>query len=141
VPIRWILLLALLAAPLTAENAARIAAELRATVLDEAECYRVREMTFLRGDARFYLTDGYLIFGQPVEGVRIVAAFYAPDAINDAEILLRPPDRGERASLAAHTGTPNLNEHFRQALFVATDGSLDQWRAELLDRPLTRRDP
>ena len=135
------LLLALLAAPLPAEKASRIAAELRATELDEAECYRVREMTFLRGDARFYLTDGYLIFGKPVEGVRIVAAFYAPDAINDAEILLRPPDRGERASLAAHTGTPNLNEHFRQALFVATDGSLDQWRAELLERPLTRRDP
>jgi hypothetical protein len=141
VPIRWILLLALLAAPLPAENAARIAAELRGTVLDEAECYRVREMTFLRGDARFYLTDGYLIFAKPVEGVRLVAAFYAPDAINDAEILLRPPDRGERASLAAYTGSPNLNEHFRQALFVATDGSLDQWRAELLERPLTRRDP
>jgi hypothetical protein len=135
------LLLALLAAPLPAEKASRIAAELRATELDEAECYRVRELTFLRGDARFYLTDGYLIFGKPVEGVRIVAAFYAPDAINDAEILLRPPDRGERASLAAHTGTPNLNEHFRQALFVATDGSLDQWRADLLERPLTRRDP
>lgn len=138
--VRFILLLLALAAPSYAEIANTIAAELRATTLDESECYRVREFTFRRGDATFYLTDGYLIFGKPVQGIRAAAAFYAPEAINDAEILLRPPDRGERASLAAHTGTPNLSEHFRQGIFVATDGSLDRWRADLLASPLTRPD-
>ncbi len=137
----WLILLALtLAAPLPAQVADGIAAELRDARLDESECYRVREFAFRRGDATFYLTDGYLIFGAPVHGVRVAAAFYAPETINDAEILLRPPDRGERASLAAHTGSPNLSEHFRQAIFIATDGSIERWRSELLENPAARPD-
>lgn len=138
--LRFLLVLSLTASALPAERGARIAAALRETVLDANECYRVRELNFQQGDARFYLTDGYLIFGAPVEGRRVLAAFYAPEAINDAEILLRPPDRGERAALAAATGTPNLNEHFRVALFVVTDGSLERWRASILESPLTRPD-
>lgn len=137
----WLLILALiLVAPLPAQVADGIAAELRDARLDEAECYRVREFAFRRGDATFYLTDGYLIFGTPVHGVRVAAAFYAPETINDAEVLLRPPDRGERASLAAHTGTPNLSEHFRQAIFISTDGSIERWRSELLENPAVRPD-
>lgn len=129
-----------LAALASASTGAELAAALRDARFDEGECYRVREFTFQRGDARFYLTDGYLVFGRPVQGRLIMAAFYAPEAINDAEILVRPPDQGERSSLASYTGAPNLNEHFRQALFVATDGSLEQWRSELLESPLTRPD-
>lgn len=123
-----------------ADAGARIAADVRAAELDENECYRIRELDYQRGDARFYLTDGYLIFGKPVEGRLVLAAFYAPEAMNDAEILLRPPDRGERASLAAFTGAPNLNEHFRAALFVVTDGSLERWRDLIRESPLTRTD-
>lgn len=137
---RWLAPLLFVPLLLPAENGARIAAELRQAALDENECYRVRDFSFLRGDARFYLTDGYLIFGRPIEGRIVLAVFYAPEAINDAEILLRPPDRGERASLAAFTGAPNLNEHFRLALFVVTDGSLERWREEIRQSPLTRPD-
>lgn len=138
---RLLVFLLCFAAASFATEGARLAAELREAALDDAECYRIRDFSFQRGDASFYLTDGYLILGRPIGGRVVLAAFYAPETINDAEILLRPPDQGERASLAASTGSPNLNEHFRQALFVVTDGSLERWRTQLLESPLTRRDP
>jgi hypothetical protein len=39
----------------------------------------------------------------------------------DAELILLPPDRSERKSLASYTGSPNLDEHFRTAIFLFTE--------------------
>lgn len=89
--------------------------------LDPDECYQVRELRVSRQDARVYLTEGYLIFGRPVNGVRTSAVFSADIESGDAELLLMPPHRSERMSLASFTGSPTFDEHFSAALFLFTD--------------------
>lgn len=108
------------------EAASRLAALLREQGLAPEECYRVRDLAFAKEDARIYLTDGYLIFGKPVNGVRVSAVFSADIEGGSAEILLMPPHRSERLSLASFAGTPNLNERFRDALFIFTDDTAEE---------------
>ncbi len=113
-----------------------IAAEMRTAGLDPAECYRVRDLHFSRGDdLRFYLTDGYLIFGKPVAGRPIAAVFSADTEGGDAEVLVLPPSKGERVSLSAFTGAPNLDEHFSSGLFLFTDDT-----AEVLKKAIARQE-
>lgn len=126
-----ILLLAALPCPLPAAGqAAGLGDELRRLSLDPDQCYRVRDLELQREDIRLYLTDGLLIFARPAGGRRVVAVFRTAEAGDDAEVLLRPPDRSERASLARATGSPNLSEHFHTAIFVFGDGGAE----ELLER-------
>ncbi len=91
--------------------------------LDSEACFHVRELNFNKEDAKFYLTDGYLIFAKPILGQRLFAIFSAEVEGGDAEILLMPPHRSERRSLALFAGSPNLDEHFRTALFLFSDGT------------------
>jgi hypothetical protein len=110
-----------------AGTAAPVAAELvrqiRAAGLDPEECYRVRDLTLAKEDLKLYLTEGFLIFTKPVNGERVSAVFSADVEGGDGEVLLLPPFRGERQSLARFTQSPNLDEHFRAAILVFTDGS------------------
>jgi hypothetical protein len=91
--------------------------------LDLDQCYRVRDLSLYKDDIKLYFNDGYLIFSKPVAGERIAAVFTAEVEAGDGEILLLPPQRGERQSLARFTGSPNLNEHFTRALLVLTGDS------------------
>lgn len=100
---------------------AALAEKIRGAGLDPTECYRVRDLDLTREDARIYLTEGYLVFGKEVNGRRFSAVFIGEIDGGDAEILLFPPSRSERMSLAKFTGSPNLNEHFRTAAFLFTD--------------------
>ncbi len=104
-------------------RAEQLGAELRQLSLDPESCYRVRDLSIQRGDARIFLTDGWLTFAQPISPAqrRIAAVFVANEAGDDGEILLRPPDRSNRTSLAAATESPNLNEHFSMAVLLFTD--------------------
>ena len=88
-------------------------------------CYRVRDLPFERPELRFFFADGWLIFARPVSGHRIAALYRATESTDDAELLLRPSNRSERASLAHSAGTPNLDEHFGTAVFVFTGGGED----------------
>lgn len=99
-------------------RAAEAARLLRDTGLDTEECYRVRDVNISIEDLSLYLTDGYLIFARPLNGLRPAAVFSADVEGGDGEVLLMPPNRGERMSLAAFTRSPNLNEHFRSAVMV-----------------------
>ena len=90
---------------------------------DPDACYRVRDLAFQKDDLRFYLSEGHLIFSKPVEGRRLGAMFVANVPGGDAEVLLFPPHRSERLSLASFAKTPNLNEHFTSALFLFSDGT------------------
>ncbi|MCS7043608.1 MAG: M1 family aminopeptidase [Bryobacteraceae bacterium] len=121
----WIALL-LLPVSAPAQTGAALGDRLRRLELDPEHCYRVRDLELQREDIRFYLNDGLLIFSQPAGGRRPLAVFRATEPGDDGEILLRPPDRGERASLARATGSPNLNEHFHTAVFVFGDGGGEQ---------------
>ena len=113
------------------QPAAAIGAELHQLKLDPDACYRVRDIALERPDIRFFFTDGWLIFARPVAGHRIAALYSARETTDDAEILVRPSNRSERASLAQAAGTPNLNEHFRAAVFVFTDGGGEELISEI----------
>lgn len=92
--------------------------EVREMELDRAECYRVHDVQINRDDIHLYFTDGYLIFAKPVEGVRTAAVFTADVEAGDGEVLLLPPDRSERQSLATYTSRPNLDEHINLAVLL-----------------------
>lgn len=114
-------------------TAAQTAQAVREASLDPEECYLVRDVSLYRHDIKLFFNDGYLIFLKPIAGRRLGAVFAGGDRPGDAELLLLPPRRGERQSLAKFAGTPNFDEHFQSALFLFTDSSardlLDDIRA------------
>lgn len=111
---------------LWADSAADVGAAVRAMKLDPDACYRVRDLNFQRDDTSIYFTDGYLIFGKPVAGRRVVAIFTATDPGDDGEVLMRPPNRSERLSLTMATESPTLDEHFGSALMIFTDSTAEE---------------
>jgi hypothetical protein len=139
---RWVLALALLGRlPLAAGSAADIARAIRENSFDRDECYRVRDLTLIKEDIRVYLTDGYLIFSKPVAGRPIAAVFLADTDGGDGEVLLLPPDRAERRSLATYIDSPNLDEHFRGAVFLFTGDVYDALKKQLPDNPANKKIP
>ena len=64
-----------------------------------------------------------MIFSKPAAGQRVSAVFTTDVEGGDGEVILLPPTRGERQSLAAFTQSPNLDEHLSAALMVFTDGT------------------
>src|SRR5580698_1143458 len=76
-------------------TAADLGQAVLAAGLDRSACYHVRDLEISEEDARFYLTDGYIMFGTPVNGAPIAAVFSAEIEAGDAEVLLLPPNRSE----------------------------------------------
>ncbi len=122
-------------------TAADLAAEMRAAGIDRDECYKVRDLAFTKEDLRFYLTDGYLAFGKAVDGHRRSAVFLGEEEAGDAEMLLFPPNRTERMSLAKATESPNLNEHFRLAVMVFSDDTYEALLKQIRDAGEPRKSP
>jgi hypothetical protein len=111
-------------------SAKELLQQIHTAALDPEQCYRVRDLALAKEDLKLYFNEGYLIFSKPVNGERISAVFTGDVEGGDGEVLLLPPYRGERQSLARFTQSPNLDEHFRAAVLVFTDGSAQM----LLDR-------
>ena len=86
-----------------------------------------------------YLASGYLIFTKPVGGMHLGAVFVANAEGGDADVLLLPPTRSERSSLATFTNSPNLEEHFKSAAFIFTDGTGDDLLAQLQHNPDSKK--
>jgi hypothetical protein len=123
---RWLLVVAFVVpCTLSASAVADLGRALRENSFDRNECYRVRDITIFKEDLKIYLTDGHLIFSKPVAGHRIAAVFAADVDGGDGEVILLPPNRAERASLATYTNSPNLDEHFGSALFLFTGSDYD----------------
>jgi hypothetical protein len=105
--------------------------------IDPAQTYRVRELVIARGDIKIYLTEGILAFAKPVAGKTIAAVFTTSHTdAGDAEILVLPPTRSERAALASFTKAPNLNEHLQSAVFFFADETAEELRKQLQDQPV-----
>src|ERR1041385_6902380 len=136
---RLLVALLVFATPAFSGSAAELARAIAELSLDPSECYRIRDVTIVKEDARFYLTDGYLIFGKAVAGARVSAVFTADVEGGDAELLLMPPMRSERRSLASYTGSPNMDEHFDAAVFVFSDDSYQAIAAALGGNPANRK--
>jgi hypothetical protein len=131
----------LLPLPLLGGAAADVARAVRENSFDRNECYRVRDLTIIREDIRVFLTDGYLIFSKPVAGRRTAAVFSTEVEGGDGEVILLPPDRAERRSLAAFINAPNLDEHVRAALLLFTGDVYDQLIKQMADNPANRKAP
>ncbi len=124
-----------------ATSAGDLARQIQQASLDPDECYRVIELNFAKEDVKIFLASGYLIFSKPIAGLRHGAVFVANAEAGDAEVLLMPPTRSERLSLATFTESPNLEEHFKTATFIFTDRTADDLLARLRDNPAPRKTP
>lgn len=121
-------------------RAAKVSAALHQAALDPEACFRIRDLSLERGGIRFYLTDGFLVFSKPIENNIVAAVYSAIDPGDDAELILRPPVRSERAALAQATGTPNLNAHFSLAVMLFTDGTAAELTRQI-EAGLVKRAP
>src|SRR6266567_7133253 len=133
---RWLVALAIAGhLPLMAATAADVARAVRESSFDRDECYRIRDVTLVQEDIRLYFNEGHLIFSKPVAGRRIAAVFTTDVEGGDGEIILLPPDRAERRSLATFIDTPNLDEHIKAALLLFTGDVYEQLKSQMANNP------
>jgi hypothetical protein len=135
------LLLCLLPSLAHAATAADLARNIREMSLDPSQCYRVRDVSLHRDEARLFLTDGYLIFAKPVAGAPMAAVFISEGEGADAELLVLPPNLGERRSLASYTGSPNLDEHLLAAVLLFSDDTYAQISQQVRQGESNRKVP
>ncbi len=140
-PMRSVVFGLLSALCLGAGTTADVARSIREIGFDRTECYRVRDLLISQEDIRIYLTDGYLIFSQPVAGRRVAAVFTTDVDGGDGEVLLLPSDRAERRSLAAYTDSPNLDEHIKTAVFLFTGDLYRNLTSQMGNNPANRKAP
>jgi peptidase M1-like protein len=138
---RCLPVLLLAASLLRAGAGADLARRIAQAGLDAEQCYRVRELTLTKEDVRLYFTEGHIIFGKPVGNRPVSAVFVAGAREGDAEVLVLPPNRSERQSLASFTGSPNLNEHFNAAVLLFTDETYRDLLAQIRDNPSNKKAP
>jgi len=138
--VRSFVLLIFAVTGLRAGPASDLANQIRKSALDTEACYRVRDLRFARDEIKLYLTDGYLIFGAPINGSRVSAVFTTEVEGGNAELLLMPPFLPERKSLAAFAKSPNLSERFQQAIMVFTDEAAAEL-FEMVKATAARRSP
>lgn len=113
--------------------AVAVAAALKELTFDASQCWRVRDLALVREDVKLYFTDGYVMMSRPVAGAPLAALFWAEVEGGDGEVIVLPPTAGERQSLARFTESPNLNEHFRSAVLIFTDGTAAEMAAHIKD--------
>ena len=75
--------------------------------LNEAKVFHVRDAALDRGELHLYLTDGTIAFTRDVLG-RVTGAYFQ----GEGEVLMRPPDLTEHASLGLFSGLGWLDERF-----------------------------
>ncbi len=137
--VRCLPLLLLIARLASAAAAADLSRQLKQVTLDPDECYRVTELNFAKEDIKVYLTSGYIVFAKPINGIRPGAVFAATAEAGDAEVLLLPPIRSERLSLATFIDAPNLDEHVSTAALLFTDGTGDDLLAQIQANPAVKK--
>ncbi len=136
----WIL--ALLPALYAGESSpAALAERISAAGLNPGECYRVRDLFLGKEDIRIYFTEGFIIFGNEVDGRRRSAVFSGDIDGGDGEVIVMPPHRSERLSLATFTESPNLNEHFSLALMIFSDSTAEALERAVQAQPRIRKSP
>jgi Peptidase family M1 domain len=94
--------------------------------LDKSRVYQVRETSFDRAAFHITLEDGTIAFTEDVAG-RVTGAFFQ----GEGEILLIPPNRVERASMALFTGAAILEERFGTAYFRFNDDTFAELQPSL----------
>ena len=103
-------------APLVSGPVLPLYRALRDVGLDPQRVYKIREAEIDREDVHFWLNDGTIAFTQAVDG-HITGAYFE----GDGEVLIRPPDRMERASLGLFINAGVLEEEFTSAYLRFND--------------------
>src|SRR5437588_9660647 len=94
--------------------------------LDPRRVYHVRDAAIDRGAIHISLDDGTIAFTEDVRG-RVTGACFE----GDGEVLLQPPNRVERASMALFTGAAILEERFTTAYFRFNDATFADLQGSL----------
>ena len=110
-------------APPAASGTVALYRELLNPALDAADVYRVREVSIQLEDLHISISDGTMAFVRAVNG-HITGAMFE----GVGEVLLVPPDRAERTSLALFTGASIMEQRFQSAYLRFSD---DQIAADL----------
>jgi hypothetical protein len=98
--------------------------------LDEHRVYRVRGASVDRPNLHVTLDDGTLAFTEDICG-RITGAYFE----GEGEVLLRPPNKVERGSMALFTGMAILEEQINSAYFRFNDDTAASWEDALSPLP------
>src|ERR1700727_2560687 len=83
---------------------------------DVKDVYKVREISILLEDLHISISDGTMAFMREVDGHITGAVFEGA-----GEVLLVPPNRAERTSLALFTGSAVMEQPFQTAYFRFSD--------------------
>ena len=94
--------------------------------LDAARVYHVRDVHVDRPGLYLTLEDGTIAFTEDVLG-RVTGALFE----GEGEVLVLPPDRAERSSLALFTGSAVLEERFRFGYLRFNDRSYEELKSYL----------
>ena len=86
---------------------------------DAKDVYQVREVSILMEDLHISISDGIIAFVREVNG-RITGAMFE----GVGEVLLVPPNRAERTSLALFTGSAVLEQRFQSAYLRFADDKI-----------------
>ncbi len=86
------------------------------SAFDEKDVYQVREISILLEDLHISISDGTMAFMRAVNGHITGAVFEGA-----GEVLLVPPNRAERTSLALFTGSAVLEQRFQTAYLRFSD--------------------
>ena len=103
---------------------------IRTVGLDSTRVYHVREATIHRPNLDLTLDDGTIAFTEDICG-HITGAFFD----GDGEILLQPPNRVERGSMALFTGTAILEEQFSSGYLRFNDDTAELLKPSLSPVP------
>ena len=107
--------------------------QLRRVGLNPERTYLVREGSIDRPGMHVTLEDGKIAFTQDVMG-KITGAFFE----GEGEILLTPPNRVERESMALFTGMAILEDRFNTAYFRFNDETFEELQPTLRAIPDAR---
>jgi hypothetical protein len=99
---------------------------LQSVGLDAGKVYKIRDVNLDRGAVHLSLDDGTIAFTQEAGG-HITGALFE----GDGELLLVPPNAGERASMAFFTGAAILEERFSVAYFRFNDDLFSELKGSL----------
>ena len=102
--------------PLTSGPVLPLYRALRSVGLDPQKVFAIREAEINREDVHLWLNDGTIAFTQAVDG-KVTGAFFE----GEGEVLVRPAERMERASLGLFTGAGVLEEKFHSAYLRFND--------------------
>ncbi|MCI0421847.1 MAG: hypothetical protein L0387_19805 [Acidobacteria bacterium] len=97
---------------------------------DLKRVYRVRDLSLRRDSMIFNFDRGHIIFLEPVNGLVTGLLFWG-----QGTLVAVPPHKIEKQQLNLFTGSPTLNEHFREAFLRFTDDTHTDLIAQISSSP------